>query len=220
MTTNPTRTPIAPAWHTVALLLVLAAFSVSSALLQIGTRPSHVEHLFIYSFGLVVEWLLLGFCLWKAAPRFRQYLLQVTREPRRLWVDALLAVGLVLLVLLAAVSLHWLLGPAGWMSLEAFLPHGALEVGLWLATAVSAGISEETLFRGYLQQQFAAWTGKLYLGVFLQALVFGLAHGYQGWKHMLVIVVIGLILGTAAALRPTLRANMITHALLDSLAAF
>lgn len=217
---TPTRAPIAPVWHTVLLLGVLAAFSVSSALLQMGTRPSRAEHLFIYSFSLVFEWLLLGFCLWKATPQFRQYLLQVTREPRRLLLDVPLGVALVLVVLLAAVSLHWLLGPAGWTSLEAYLPQGVLEKGLWLATALSAGISEETLFRGYLQQQFAAWTGHVSPGVFLQALAFGLAHGYQGWKHMLVIVVIGLILGTAAALRPTLRANMITHALLDSLAAF
>lgn len=50
--------------------------------------------------------------------------------------------------------------------------------------------------------------------------MFGLVHGYQGWKNMSLVFVIGGIFGTAAFLRRGLRANMIAHATMDALAAF
>jgi membrane protease YdiL (CAAX protease family) len=53
-----------------------------------------------------------------------------------------------------------------------------------------------------------------------QAAIFGLLHGYQGWKSMALVVVLGAIFGTVASLRPGLRANMIAHSPMDALAAF
>jgi uncharacterized protein len=55
-------------------------------------------------------------------------------------------------------------------------------VSLWILLSISAGICEEIVFRGYLQQQFQAATRSIVAAVILQGAVFGMAHTYQGWK--------------------------------------
>jgi hypothetical protein len=88
------------------------------------------------------------------------------------------------------------------------------------SSVISAGICEETVFRGYLQQQICSWTGNEFIGVLGQAVLFGLCHAYQGWKKMALIFVWGCVFGAVVWWRKGLRANMIAHAALDSLAAF
>jgi hypothetical protein len=46
--------------------------------------------------------------------------------------------------------------------------------------AITAGICEEIVYRGYLQRQLSAFTGSLPIAVCLQAAIFGAAHLYQG----------------------------------------
>lgn len=113
-----------------------------------------------------------------------------------------------------------ILGQTGWVSLEGMRPHNGLEIAAWIVTAMSAGICEETVFRGYLQQQISGWTGHVVIGVLGQATVFGLCHVYQGWKNMVLIFVLGCVFGAFAVLRKGLRANMIAHAGVDILGAF
>src|SRR5271157_5063375 len=43
-------------------------------------------------------------------------------------------------------------------NLQFIFPHGGVEITLWIALSVTAGICEETIFRGYLQRQFMALT--------------------------------------------------------------
>jgi len=80
---------------------------------------------------------------------------------------------------------------------------------------VTAGICEEMAFRGYLQRQFHALTGNVAWAILLQALVFGIAHGYQGWRNVVIISVLGVLFGVLAAWRKNLRANIISHAFGD-----
>jgi len=94
------------------------------------------------------------------------------------------------------------------------------EIAAWIVAAVSAGISEEGVFRGYLQQQFTAWTGHVSVGILGQAAIFGLVHEYEGWKNMALIFALGGIFGVSTRLRKGLRANMIAHAGMDILSAF
>ena len=94
-------------------------------------------------------------------------------------------------------------------------PSGFLEVFFWILLSLSAGVCEEIVFRGYLQQQFRAATRSVALAVLLQGLVFGLAHSYQGWKHVIVIVALGILYGALVAWRRNLRASMLAHAWSD-----
>jgi len=94
-------------------------------------------------------------------------------------------------------------------------PGSHLEIFLWIALSISAGICEEIVFRGYLQNQFRSATRSIVAAVILQGAVFGLAHTYQGWKQVIVIAALGILYGVLAAWRRNLRANMIAHAWSD-----
>jgi membrane protease YdiL (CAAX protease family) len=115
----------------------------------------------------------------------------------------------------AAYGVHWLLGPSSAKSVDSLLPKSLLEILIWIATSITAGICEEMAFRGYLQRQFNALSGNVALGVLAQGLVFGLFHSYQGWKNVVVISVLGVLYGAMAAWRRNLRVNIVAHALTD-----
>ena len=93
---------------------------------------------------------------------------------------------------------------------DIFPVRGALEIPVWIAVSLSAGFCEELIFRGYLQRQFTALTGRIWLGILLQGIVFGLIHP-RGWRAVLVISLLGLLYGTLAAWRKNLRPGILCH---------
>jgi membrane protease YdiL (CAAX protease family) len=120
----------------------------------------------------------------------------------------------------AAYGVHRLLAPrllgsGGAKTVDSLLPQSLLEILIWIATSITAGICEEMAFRGYLQRQFYALSGNIVVAVLAQGLVFGLFHSYQGWTNVVVISVLGALYGALAAWRGNLRANMISHAWTD-----
>lgn len=138
----------------------------------------------------------------------------ISARSRRVGVDALVAAGV--WGGWTAVALardHWL--TPGVSSVASLLPEGPVEAILWTALSISAGFCEELLFRGYLQQQFRALTGSLPLAVAMQAVLFGVAHGYQGLAPTISIAAYAALLGAVAAWRQSLRPGMIVHAWTD-----
>lgn len=97
------------------------------------------------------------------------------------------------------------------------VPTGALAVTVWAAMSLCAGICEEIVFRGYLQGQLTALTGKPALAIVLQAGLFGIAHVYEGFTSVCYIVLHALVLGLLAAWRGNVRACMVEHAAWDIL---
>jgi membrane protease YdiL (CAAX protease family) len=95
------------------------------------------------------------------------------------------------------------------------LPQGALETALWVALSLSAGFCEEIAFRGYFQRQFEAFTRSRTVALLLQAALFGIAHGYQGWRSALAIAGYGVLFGALAIWRENLRPGILAHALTD-----
>ena len=83
---------------------------------------------------------------------------------------------------------------------------------------MSAGFCEEFVFRGYLQRQFTAWLGSPWIALSLQALLFGVSHGYQGFLACAHITLYGVLFGLLALWRRSLRPGMIAHAMTDILA--
>jgi uncharacterized protein len=117
-----------------------------------------------------------------------------------------------LLIILAHLLRTAALGP----KMDFILPHGGLEITLWIALSVTAGICEETIFRGYLQQQFIALTKSVPAGVLFSAAAFGAAHAYQGPRMVILIGLYGAMFGILAQWRGTVRPGMIAHAWQDS----
>jgi hypothetical protein len=97
------------------------------------------------------------------------------------------------------------------------MPRGWEELALWCAVSLSAGFCEETVFRGYFQRQFTAFTKSAKAGIVLQGLVFGAMHLYQGFKAPIVIAVYGILFGLLAHFRRSLRPGMIAHAWQDTI---
>ena len=194
--------------------------SVFSVYLGMGSTHPRIGHVPLYLMLIVVEWFLFAFTLWKSDSTFKSYVARVLHNPRSLLLDIPVALVLCAISLYLGPLMVKILGPNGWVSVQGIHPDNGLELALWMVLSISAGICEETIFRGYLQQQLTGWIGHLSAGILGQAVIFGLGHGYQGWKNMTLIAVLGFILGLAVWLRKGLRANMIAHALVDSLAAF
>lgn len=199
---------------------MLAIFSWLSAYLKMGSATPKLGHVLLFPIVIAFEWTVLAFTLWESNTAFVGYVGCAFRNPRSLLLDIPVALLLSAISFLVAPVMFRALGQTGWASLEGMRPRNGLEIAVWIVMALSAGVCEETVFRGYLQQQFFGWTRHASVGVFGQAVVFGLSHGYQAWKNMVLVFVLGCIYGVFVPLRKGLRANMLAHAGVDILSAF
>jgi membrane protease YdiL (CAAX protease family) len=102
--------------------------------------------------------------------------------------------------------------------LEFLLPESPLEMMMAVLLSMTAGFCEEVIFRGYLQRQFAALARNASVGIAISGIVFGCAHGYEGWRRMIMIAVYGMLFGLLAHFRRSLRPGIMTHAFHDSAA--
>jgi membrane protease YdiL (CAAX protease family) len=136
-------------------------------------------------------------------------------SPRNIAMDLLFGTLGLFVLFAAAEGLKVALGEHA--NIAFLMPHGLTESLLWVALSITAGICEEIVFRGYLQRQLIAMTGSAALGIVLQAVIFGVAHGYQGLKPIAVTGTVGLVLGILAWYRGNIRAGAIAHAVTDIL---
>jgi len=84
--------------------------------------------------------------------------------------------------------------------------HRAALIPVWVALSFVAGFTEEITFRGYLLRQFGNLTDSAWLGVVLQALLFGVILGYQEPLFIVRIAVPGLGSGEASCRTSSLTA--------------
>jgi hypothetical protein len=215
---------LAPLWHTGVIIVLLLGISVLNALTHHLASPSR-SHLAMYAVTLVWEWILLALVHWGLLMRgtpLRQLLGLRRRGAAELWTDIAIALGFwfASLIVLGAVGLLLRLAHLHPEDIRGVVsqmaPASAGELAFWIALSISAGICEELIFRGYLQQQFTALTRHVWLGIAISAVFFGLAHGYEGKSGVLLIVLYGAFFGILAHLRRSLRAGMFAHAWHDS----
>jgi hypothetical protein len=98
------------------------------------------------------------------------------------------------------------------------LPQTPMEMSLWVVVSIVAGISEEAIYRGYLQKQFTALTQSVPAGALISAAIFGGVHAYQGWSRAVVIAISAILFGAVAHWRGTVRPGMFAHGLQDAIA--
>ena len=80
--------------------------------------------------------------------------------------------------------------------------------------AVTAGICEEIMFRGYLVWVMQPWLG-LYGAAGASVVIFGLAHGYQGGKFGARAFLAGVGMGGLALATGSIIPSIVLHALID-----
>jgi hypothetical protein len=207
---------IAPAWHTGGVLLLLAALIASSMSFH---NANHAHHRIAgYLVALTAEWLITAF-IWFGCRMQGVSMRSLVGDMSTNWRSLLRDLGLAIAFLVVANTVLSIVGslmhaaPNG--SVQKLLPQGGAEVAVYLLMALTAGICEELIYRGYLQRQFTAWTSSATVGIILQGAVFGICHAYQGISMVLTISIYGCFFGILAHWRGSLRPGMIAHCLQD-----
>lgn len=100
-----------------------------------------------------------------------------------------------------------------------FIPANAYEMKQFLLVAVTAGICEEIIFRGFFITYFLGIFGDNIQGqaiaLIVPTIIFALAHYYQGWKAVAKIAVLSLAFGFIFLISRSLWIPMILHILVD-----
>jgi membrane protease YdiL (CAAX protease family) len=216
---------IASPWHTLSILLIFGYFGFRMGMPQhevtSGSTPvaaSHAAVLRGYLVSIAAEWGM-AYWAWVGVHWKGGHLSDLTGGRWTTWRSLALDVAIAIPFWIVWELTAWLVLLAVRRIPSPTAPYqppsGFAEISLWILLSISAGIGEEIVFRGYLQRQFQAATRSIVAGVILQGAVFGLAHTYQGWRHVIVIVALGILYGALVAWRRNLRASMIAHAWSD-----
>jgi uncharacterized protein len=224
---------LAPVWHTALLVTALLANSFFSAKLM-STAVGHGAEAISangqaagYALNIGLEFLILLFVwfgLRLRGMKIRDLIGGRWKTPEDFLLDVGIAVGFLVASWLILAGLSFALGLAKTSQIEetkklvgVIAPRGWLALLSFFALSTSAGFIEEIVFRGYLQRQFAALTRNTYIGLVVSALCFGLAHGYEGIRRMVLIAIFGCMFGLLAHFRKNLRPGMMAHGAFDAL---
>lgn len=222
------RKLIAPLWHTILFIVVIAALSAGSfffsrRVTSAGKTAELTSHarMMLYAGTLVQEWILFGYVYLGMRARGRRVREAINARwksfnevGRDIGIAAMVWAILIVLNLLGSLIFRSQVA-AGRSVVFQLVPHEAGEIPLWTALAISAGFCEEFIFRGYLQEQCKRITGSVGAAVAIQAVFFGLGHGYQGWAQMITITMLGVTFGIVAAWRRSLAPTMLAHGWTD-----
>jgi membrane protease YdiL (CAAX protease family) len=178
------------------------------------------NHVIVYVSLIIMEWALV-FLVWRGIRKTNTTLRDLVggkwESPRDVLRDA--ALGLLLWLTLVSIAIAWRYTAGGGglsESVAAALPKSPAERIVWVFVSISAGVAEEIVFRGYCHRQFEALTRSQWRALGLQAVLFGVTHGYQGVDAMARITVLGLAFGLMALWRQSLRPGIIAHSWTDT----
>jgi len=190
------------------------------ALPEIGRR----ERLSLYASTIAFQWLAGGVVAWRAWAR------GLTLEELGLVVHGRWR------ILMAAIVGAATLGALQWLNLrrmgrssgkarqfmqalaERILPQSSVELLPYLALALTAGLCEEFLYRGFLMAALARAGLPVWGVVLLSSVFFGLAHLYQGRGGLVSTLVIGTVFGAARIAYDGLAPAMAWHFAVDAVA--
>jgi membrane protease YdiL (CAAX protease family) len=144
----------------------------------------------------------------------------------RYLVEALIAIFVIISVVLPVGTVIWMKltkRPRRYRSADAlksfsyFFPATWTERRWWVFVCITAGVCEETLFRGFLLQYLHVfpWTLNLTLALLISSVVFGFNHLYQGARGVAGTAIAGLLFGLLFLLTGNLLLPIIFHGVID-----
>jgi membrane protease YdiL (CAAX protease family) len=219
--------PIAPIAHTIAIVgLFILTTSLTSRRAQQADASVHHAGVGRYLVSIAFEWILLGLVM-LGIYRRREFLRTAFLNRAHTWLQSLglgAVVYCIAFVGAIAVSLVLYFTPLFKQRNEAVIlalaPHTAWELLAWFGVSLSAGICEELVFRGYLQQQLTAITRRPIAAVLVTAAVFASVHLYEGLAVVCSLGALALIYGfTVRYFKGDLRAVIVAHTLQDFIVA-
>jgi CAAX protease family protein len=219
---------VAPVWHTVLLVSIFLGLTIAGALFQrhaqstSGALQQHPNVVPLYLSVIAVEWFLV-YGVW-AGIRDRGLRLGDLvgghwNSGKNILIDIVLVIAVWVLWVGIQAGVSRIL-PSHAKSVSMLLPQSFQEVVLWMATSLTGGFCEEIAFRGYFQKQFQAMTRSPAAAVTIQGILFGISHGYQGLRAIIMIILFGFLYGILAFWRKSLRPGMILHAWSDIYAGY
>jgi uncharacterized protein len=187
-------------------------------------QVSSMERLVLYASTIAFQWFAVALVAWRAwAHGFTAAQLGLTIHDRnRVFVASIVGAATI-------ATLQWLnLRRVGRVPIaargslqaiaERILPQSSVELLPYLALAITAGLCEEFLYRGFamavlIHAGFQAWAV-----VLTTSALFGLAHSYQGRGGMVMTLLVGLLLGTSRIVYDCLVPAIFWHSAVDVVA--
>jgi membrane protease YdiL (CAAX protease family) len=187
-------------------------------------QVSTMERLILYASTIAFQWFAVAVVEWRAwAHGFSASQLGLTIHDR----TRILAASIAGAVAIAA--LQWLnlrrvgripvggRGPVQAIA-ERILPQSAVELLPYLALAITAGLCEEFLYRGFAMAVLQQAGLQAWAVVLLSSALFGLAHSYQGRGGIVMTMLIGVILGLGRITFDSLIPAIFWHSAVDVVA--
>jgi len=101
---------------------------------------------------------------------------------------------------------------------EHLLPRKTVEFAPYCALALTAGVCEEFLYRGFAMAALSRAGLATWMVVVLTSILFGLAHAYQGRGGMIGTGLLGLVFAVSRRFFSSLGPVMVWHAAVDVIA--
>ncbi|HVP72162.1 MAG TPA: CPBP family intramembrane glutamic endopeptidase [Phycisphaerales bacterium] len=96
------------------------------------------------------------------------------------------------------------------------LPSSRRELHWFYGLSLTAGVCEELLYRGWMLW-YLSHSMNMWIAVALSAVIFGVAHSYQGVGGIIKTGLVGLVVGLMYAISGSLWLPMLLHAAVDVL---
>jgi membrane protease YdiL (CAAX protease family) len=213
-------------WLIFVVLGVVIPWRGRVRLRQLLAKPevTSAERLSLYRSTITFQWIAVGVAAWRAwAHGFTlQQLGLVFHRPA-------LLTGVAVLGGAGLAALHWLnlsrMGRIRSKARESFqrmaeriLPRSKPETATFLALAVTAGLCEEFLYRGFAMAALARGGLPTWIVVLASAVLFGLAHLYQGRGGLIGTLLLGVVFGGLRVATGSLIPPIAWHAMIDIVA--
>jgi len=187
-------------------------------------QVSTMERLILYASTIAFQWIAVAVVAWRAwAHGFSASQLGLTiHDGARILVASIAGAATI-------AALQWLnLRRVGSIPVEArgslqaiaerILPQSTVELLPYLALAITAGLCEEFLYRGFAMAVFIHVGLQTWAVVLLSSALFGLAHSYQGRGGVVMTMLIGIILGLGRIAFDSLIPAIFWHSAVDVVA--
>lgn len=193
-------------WDIVLIFLVLGVivpWRGRTRLQQLLAKPrvESRERLALYGSTIAFQWAAAAVSAWRAwAHGFTASQLGLLM-PDRFRIVAITVIGAALIVALQWLNLRRmgrsaspLRGPLQALA-ERILPQSTMELIPFFALAITAGLCEEFLYRGFAMAVLTRLGLPTGIVIMLSSLIFGLAHLYQGRSGFVSTTVLGVLFG-------------------------
>ncbi|MGB0035888.1 MAG: type II CAAX endopeptidase family protein [Candidatus Acidiferrales bacterium] len=185
-------------------------------------QTTKVDRLSLYASTVAFQWLAAGFILWRTSAHGIRAPLLGLAIPNAVLTLAISVILVALIFATQIVSLGRLVAKPA--EIQGLLPQLALKIFpqddverlAFFALVATVAVCEEIIYRGFMQTVFTQWSGgSVFAGIAASAVLFALAHLYQGRRGLLSTFAVGALFSIVRALTGSLIPSMSAHFVAD-----